>query len=238
MEYLVTENAVISQPNAENQSLPTPCNEMCCAPELTEPYQPTINYLTATRKVQGAQNRSFRKEWFADHTWLTFCVSENKAFCFYCRFAASRDLLRFSSKSEDAFAARGFDNWKKAKEKFGNHERSQSHGEAVLKYRALQRPRVSAQINQQIAQEQLARRQAFLTQLSSLRYLMRQGMGVRGHKEEEGNLQQLLKCRAEDIPTLKEWLNHSSYKSRYHKRNKPVDGTSSSYSEKTSSGYP
>ena len=143
---------------------------------------------------------------------MTFCVSENKAFCFYCRFAASRNLLNFSTKSEDAFAARGFENWKKAKKKFGNHERSQSHREAVLKYKALQRPSVSAQINKQIAQEQLAQRQAFLTQLSSLRYLMRQRMGVRGHKEE-GNLQQLLKCRAEDVPILKEWLSHSSYKS-------------------------
>lgn len=208
-----SENAVTSQLNAENQSRPTPCNGMCCAPELTEPYQPDMNYSTATRKVQGAQSRSFCKEWFADHTWLTFCVSENKAFCFYCRFAASRNLLNFSTKSEDAFAARGFENWKKAKKKFGNHERSQSHREAVLKYKALQRPSVSAQINKQIAQEQLARRQAFLTQLSSLRYLMRQGMGVRGHKEEEGNLQQLLKCRAEDVPILKEWLSHSSYKS-------------------------
>ena len=38
-------------------------------------------------------------------------------------------------------------------------------------------------------------------------------MGLRGHKEEEGNLWQLLKCCAEDDPVLKEWFSHSSYKS-------------------------
>ena len=48
-----SENAVTSQLNAENQSRPTPCNGMCCAPELTEPYQPDMNYSMATRKVQG-----------------------------------------------------------------------------------------------------------------------------------------------------------------------------------------
>ena len=47
--------------------------------------------------------------------------------------------------------------------------------------------------------------------LSSLQYLMRQGLAVRGHTEEEGNLYQLLKCRSDDIPGLLNWLNDGQY---------------------------
>ena len=40
---------------------------------------------------------------------------------------------------------------------------------------------------------------------------MRQGMALRGHNENEGNLYQLLKCRSEDVTALSTWLNKSQY---------------------------
>ena len=40
---------------------------------------------------------------------------------------------------------------------------------------------------------------------------MRQGLAVRRHKEEEGNLYQLLKCREEDVKGLEQWLHDSRY---------------------------
>ena len=42
-------------------------------------------------------------------------------------------------------------------------------------------------------------------------YLMRQGLAVRGHKEEEGNLYQLLKCRSDDVPGISNWLRDGQY---------------------------
>ena len=65
----------------------------------------------------------------------------------------------------------------------------------------------------QHADEQVKRREALLKQLSSLKYLVRQGTSIRGHKDDEGNLIEMLKCRSEDVPVLTDWLNHSSYKS-------------------------
>ena len=38
-------------------------------------------------------------------------------------------------------------------------------------------------------------------QLTSLKYLTRQGLAIRGH-EIEGNLPQLLQCRAENVPVI------------------------------------
>ena len=159
---------VSSHLDSDNQRRPPQCIGGCCGSELSEPYQPNMDYSKATMKVYSSQSRAFRREWFVDHAWLTFCTSQNKVFCFYCCYTASRNLLGFSKKSEDAFTTRGFDNWKKAKQKFEEHEKSQlqSHREAVMKYEAVQRPSVSAQINMQVSGEQLTRRKGFLKQLS------------------------------------------------------------------------
>ena len=46
-----------------------------------------------------------------------------------------------------------------------------------------------------------------------LRFLMRQGLAVRGHTNEEGNLYQLLKCRAQEDPELQSWLKEGKYQS-------------------------
>ena len=53
-----------------------------------------------------------------------------------------------------------------------------------------------------------------LKQLESLRYLLRQGLAIRGHSDnEEGNLDQLLKVRANDIPLLANWIHEKKYRS-------------------------
>ena len=183
----------------------------CCS-DLSEPYQPNTDCL-ATKKKQGKQSRSFCSSWFKDHRWLSFCVSHSKVFCFYCRTATSRGWLTFSTKAENTFTARGFNNWKKAKQKFREHEQSLAHREAMLKYSATQQPSVSAQLNCQVQKDQLQHRQMLLKQLTSLKYLVRQGLAVRGHVEEEGNLHQLLMCRAEDTVGLEKWLSDRTYQS-------------------------
>ena len=93
----------------------------CCS-DLSEPYQPKIDFL-ATKKKQGKQSSSFCSSWFKDHHWLSCCVSQSKVFCFYCRAAASKGWLTFSTKAENTFTARGFNNWKKAKQSSGSMSR-------------------------------------------------------------------------------------------------------------------
>ena len=50
-----------------------------------------------------------------------------------------------------------------------------------------------------------------MKQLSSLRYLMRQGLPIRGHDTFEGNLFQLLQLRSEDDTQLSSWLREKKY---------------------------
>ena len=51
----------------------------------------------------------------------------------------------------------------------------------------------------------------FLVVLTSLKYLVRQGLALRGHSETEGNLMQLLLLRTSDQPELKLYMDDGKY---------------------------
>ena len=59
---------------------------------------------------------------------------------------------------------------------------------------------VAAQLDKAHKEQQQIRQQMLLKQLSSLQFLVHQGLAIRSHSELEGNLIQLLKLRAEDDP--------------------------------------
>ena len=62
--------------------------------------------------------------------------------------------------------------------------------------------------------EQALRRRVLLKIISSIRYLARQSLALRGHNnDEEGNLYQLMKHRGEDDEEILEWLKKKSSKS-------------------------
>ena len=55
-------------------------------------------------------------------------------------------------------------------------------------------------------------RSALMCIVSSLHYLCKQGLAVRGHTETTGNFENLLKLRAADSSSLKSWLDRSGFK--------------------------
>jgi hypothetical protein len=172
------------------QSLPavqhTHCQQECCLSEL--PYQTiAISQINASKKMQGKQCRKFQKKWFSEHIWLSYCMTQNVVFCFYRKKVNSVGGLTFNKKHDDAFITRGFSNWKKGKEKLKEHECSQTHKDALMKWPSMQRPSVSVLVMSTLQRDQETRRQLFMHQLDSLRFLLRQGLAVRGHGEE-GNL--------------------------------------------------
>ena len=97
-----------------------------------------------------------------------------------------------TKKYDDAFIVEGFSNWKKARERLEQHQVSECHREAMLKYKSLQAPSVRQQLISQVSEAQRMRRDAFLKQLSSLNFLLHQVLTIRGHTEHDGNLMQLL----------------------------------------------
>jgi len=80
-------------------------------------------------------------------------------------------LLTFSKKDEPAFTTTGFNNWKKAAEKFTAPESCSTHKEALLKWRSIRKPSISQQISSRNAEIQAVRREGLLKQLSAMRFL-------------------------------------------------------------------
>ena len=104
---------------------------------------------------------------------------------------------------------RGFSTWKDGTVAFRNHEKSASHREAVEVIVTLPSTThdIGEQLSQQHAAQKLKNRQALYQILSSIRFLGRQGLAVRGDRNEsDSNFQQLLRMKAEDDPNLAEWL--------------------------------
>ena len=122
--------------------------------------------------------------------------------------------ITFSKRGDASFILTGFCNWKKGKEKFRDHEMSQVHNKAVLKYESLSRPGVLEIANSALKKDQKERREMLMKQLHSLRFLMRQGLAVRGHSNtDEGNLYQLMKFQAVGSSQLQSWLIDKKYQS-------------------------
>ena len=207
-DCLVLEASDINEQTAELVN--DDCTSPDCCGNLSQPFQPKTGF-DATKRKQGKQNRLFNSAWYRDFSWLTFCLSQQKAFCFYCRKAAATGILFSTTRADSTLITKGFNNWKKAQEKFRAHEKSQIHREACLKVSLAKQPSVTTQLSLQVARDQQWHREMLIKEISSLRYLLRQGLAIRGHKEEEGNLYQLLKCRSEDVGTLSKWLNDGRY---------------------------
>jgi hypothetical protein len=124
-----------------------------------------------------------------------------------------RNLITFSYHTEDAFTSGEFCNWKKCNEKLEKHQNSHCHKEAVEKLARVvhEKNDIGAQLDNQYRNEQDLHRRLFLKQLSSLKYLARQGLPLHGHKSLNGNLIQLLKTRSEDVPELNDWVRSGQY---------------------------
>ena len=88
---------------------------------------------------------------------------------------------------ENLFSEKGFQNWKKAIEKFTTHEGSLSHMEAKVKWMAKGSSIIGSQLCSQILQVQKTRRAGFLCQLMAVQYLACQGIAFQGHTELDGN---------------------------------------------------
>ena len=188
----------------------TRCSSKCCNPDREGPYQPSSKkVLETTKQMQAKQARYVQSSWFGQHPWLTFCETKKKLFCFYCSVAESRKLLHFSTKAEDAFTKVGFCNWKKASQCFVKHENSHAHSEACMKIH--NKTNVASLLSEACRKEQSVRAEMLLKQLSSLKFLLRQGLAIRGHDDQEGNLYQLLKLLSQDSVEMQSWLLQGKY---------------------------
>ncbi|KAI8511315.1 zinc finger, MYM-type [Branchiostoma belcheri] len=209
--------AYAGTPSMSLSSQPTDCDCEGCVIDCEgpAPFQPRSAPILCDFKNKG---RRFKESWFDDHDWLTLCLKKRKVFCATCRYATSHKLIRLASHrhSEGAFISTGFKNYKKALEKFGTHESSSVHKLAVMKCSNITKPSIQSQLSSQLAQQQEVHRAGLLKQLSAIKYLLRQGLAIRGHRDEDGNLPQLLRTWAEDNKVVSDWIKQGRFMSHDH----------------------
>ena len=175
---------------------------------LRTPNQPRCHNFPP--KQCGKQKRSFNSKWFNNDKWSSWLHWEegvNKAFCYICRNVFRLNQLKLSRNMEDAFISVGFDNWKRATSAFEQHRRSRCHQESVLKWsHYLKGVTIQAQLDEQSSVEQQNNLHCLEIIFSSIEYLARQGLPLRGHDEHQGNFYQLIRLRANDCRGLQLWM--------------------------------
>lgn len=192
------------------QDNPSQREEELNTPEdiLVSPYQPAAQLI----EPQTLPNRTlrFQESWFKDYPWLHYSPAIKGVVCFYCVNAFKHNVSTMARNAEQTFISLGFRNWKKGREGFDKHTNSKAHIVAVNTHTHTHNS-VRMQLCSISESSQEAARSALVQIVSSVRYLARQGLALRGHDNDEGNFKQHLEEKAESDPNLASWLlrNHA-----------------------------
>lgn len=151
--------------------------------------------------------RSCQSKWFDKYCWLHYVNEKDVVLCYPCALACQTKKRKTILHSQDAFIDIGFQNWKKAIERFSIHEKSENHRSSIefFQLRENSRPVISL-LTEQSVNEQEEARKVFKVVISSIRYLARSGLAIRGGTWDSGNLINLLQERSLENPAMKLWL--------------------------------
>lgn len=184
----------------------TSSRDVSALTEFLSPNQPSTNEGIPTQQL-AKRTLKFQTSWFKSYEWLHYSNDIKGVICFTCAKATELGLLTNASKTDKAFITTGYSNWKKALEKFADHQNSGTHHLAVNQMRQLKMEPVTAQISTQVMKAQQSARIALLKEFETIQFLARQGLALRGRDSDSGNYAQLLKLRSKDVPELVGWLS-------------------------------
>jgi hypothetical protein len=202
------------------ESSSSDCSLKCQPVAITvcdKPNQPSdsalnpVQNMGLTCKNGKPKVRLMNINWYKQYSWLHWDDHCQKLFCFFCLRAKQQNLFVFHRKVyEPTFTETGFCDWKNAIRAFDKHDKCGSHHEAVSTCESVSKLDVSAQLDTQLARDQQASSKALSVIISTLQYLVRQGLAIRGHTEISGNFYQLLLIRSQDVPEVANFLKKRS----------------------------
>lgn len=196
-------------------------------------WKPESNFKFPVTCVSN-HSRSFQYIWFEKFTWLAYSEIENSTYCKYCVFFAPSNVGKSKSETPGQLVLQGYNNWKKAIEKFKNHQNSQYHVKAVMTYESLLsiRNAKSVSIDQQIdvgrkSQAEINRKRLEPI-IKTVILCGRQNIPLRGHRDygefsleenpstNEGNFRALLRSRIDaGDENLIQHFKHSAKNATY-----------------------
>jgi len=119
------------------------------------PFQPKSNEIV-TQKLK-TKSLHFQELWFVRFQWLHYAAELQGVLCHVCARLSMNNQLGLSKCTEEAFTVAGFRNWKKAIEKFSDHENSHCHRQAMVQLAQMSSSEsqpVCALLSKQKAEEQ------------------------------------------------------------------------------------
>ena len=126
----------------------------------------------------------FQEKWYSDFIWLHYSPGVNGILWLeHLEMRGQiwqRTPIKLSQKT-------GFQNWKKATQKFAEHAESSAHKVSVTSHCHKLKP-VDLQLSRANATQQQESRRCLMKIVGSVQLLARQGNARRGHLAEEGNL--------------------------------------------------
>lgn len=187
-------------------TLTTPINHEKTATEQYSIAKQQPSNMVFPKTIFGKKERSFNASWFAKFPWIHYDIQKDSVFCYTCMTACTKGHKTVSNNRDPAFMTRGFRNWKKAGERFLEHQNSICHKdyEKFVEFDEAKTD-IEEQLYELKAKEKAENRQILLTILRNVQYLGRQGLAFRGNKNE-GNFEQLLKLSAKIDPRIVKWL--------------------------------
>ena len=164
----------------------------------------------------GKGTRRFQASWFHRFPWLHYDSSSDLTYCFTCCKAAGQGKLKMTGLAEASFLSKGFHNWKDAIRLFMKHESCSVHKQAVSALSLTTRD-ISELLSVEYYREKKENQAYLLHVISTVLYLARQGLPLRGDgDDQESNFYQLLLLRGEDLPVIKSVLQKKQPKYTSH----------------------
>lgn len=141
------------------------------------------------------------------YPWLHVSQGVDGVLCFHCSKYFKVGKPTQAKSVEAAFFSVCFKNWeKKALEWFSMHEKSEGHKVAITATLYGNRS-ISAQLSNAHIVQQNENRGNLLKIISGVMFLLRQGLALEGHDHQKWNLDELLKYKAENDPSLTRCLS-------------------------------
>lgn len=164
--------------------------------------------------ISGKRNLKFQHSWLRSFVWLVYSATEDGAYCRYCVSFGSNSVGKGGHQNTNIFVQTAFRDWKKALDKFREHQNKKYHKDAMedgqnfkLIYEN-QKSDVISEIDKGRKIQQLENRQKLIPIIRAVFLCGRQGIALRGHrdqgslslnmpKENDGNFRALLRYAIE-----------------------------------------
>lgn len=145
------------------------------------PSQPRVVF---PKTRHGDRMRSFSANYYDSYDWIEYSVVADKIFCYVCRMFS----VGVTRCQNEKFVTSGFFKWKKLGEAIKKHEEGSAHMMCTKRFVEFKVSKSTGSVQEQVMaqhQETVEHNRDYMTKvISVILCLARQGLPLRGHREE------------------------------------------------------